>query len=160
MLTIDYDFTEFSEALRQFPDRVNRGLEAGLTLAARETLIRKNIEIRQTYDRVIPTLEEYARKRPRLGTYTPRSGNTGSEPAWERKAERGGWSGSQTIESRRGGRDILTTGLAANYEERLATLPTGPDGVDRANDAAQRTQDNFDQWGIPLIEQEIANAIA
>jgi hypothetical protein len=64
----------------------------------------------------------------------------------------GHWKNDQSIEGSGSERTLLPRGPSAAYEERLSDLPTGRDGINRTNPAAQRARDR--------TEADIENIVA
>jgi hypothetical protein len=99
--------------------RVPNATRAGLDAVAEETKAEKEAQQNPTYDRPIPR------------------GKNG-QPKWERTGQ---WRDNQVVQNRGAdAREILTRGPAAEYEPRLARLPTGSDGVDRSNPASDNAE--------------------
>lgn len=137
MFDISTDLNSFLQSLNALPDKIEAGTEKGLDRAAKVTLDAKAGQVKITYARPIPR------------------GKNG-KPKWERK---GNFQGDQTIVSSKGQRTIKAVGESEKYEARLANLPTGADGVNRTNKAAEKAFQQVEPQILPLIEQEIANEL-
>ena len=111
--------------------------EAVLDRAAQVTLHAKQRTVRRTYKRAIP--------RSKTG-----------RALWERSSA---MLNGQVIERRRGVRIIHTAGAAAKYEGRLANLPTGADGVNRTNPAAEDAHRIVEPQIQAIAENEIKESL-
>lgn len=112
--------------------------DAALDRPAQILLNAKIRQIQITYSRTIPTSK------------------TG-RALWNRV---GLWLESQRIISTRfGERTITTVGKAADYEERLADLPTGAGGVNRTNKASENAVRIAEGQAVAAFEQEIQNML-
>lgn len=134
MLTISIDASALKIALDKLVDDARKGNESGLDKVAQLALAAKQTEIAKTYSRTVPR------------------GKSG-KAKWERS---GNWKDGQFIESKNGERSIVS---AADYETRLADLPTGKDGVNRSNPAAKNARDSIEKRAIELMESEIKKAL-
>ena len=140
MVDIKIDTFAIESELQSLVVNVGKASEKGLDTLAKQALKWKNREIAKTYKRPIP------------------NGKDGN-PKWERS---GAMRDGQTIESSPGQRVITTVGDASGYEARLANLPTGKDGINRSNPAAQIASDrihNITQSDRTEVENEIARAL-
>jgi hypothetical protein len=133
MLDIRIDMSSLNDLVSRYENRSPAAVEAGLDATANLALRAKKREIDKTYRRPIP----------RSAT---------GKPKWTRKGTNGGWAGEQSIEKRQGERTITTTGEPAKYEGRLARLPTGADGVNRSNPAADRAAQITEPQALAVFE--------
>jgi hypothetical protein len=79
------------------------------------------------------------------------------EPRGSRRS--GAWRSGQAIERAPSQRRIVTTGPAAAYEPYLADLPTGRDGVNRSNPAAERAAEQLEGEAHGIAEQTIEDSL-
>jgi hypothetical protein len=133
MLSINIDTSQFTRIMDGYANHLPEATEAGLDAVADLALRAKKREQQTTYRRPIPT------------------GKNG-KPKWKRKGTNGGWAGEQAIEKRAGERVVTTTGEPANYEGRLANLPTGADGVNRSNPASEKAAHTIEPQVGPVFE--------
>ncbi len=125
------------QVLASTPQRLEQATERALDRVAGVALQAKAREVNATYRRSIPR------------------GKSG-KPKWKRS---GDWQGGQCIESQPGERAIITANDAAKYENRIANLPRGRDGVDRRNPAAENAARKIEPQIAAIVENEIANAL-
>jgi hypothetical protein len=138
MVEISIDAAAFTRDLNVTADRLMQGLENGLDRAAQVTLNQKVKQIETTYRRSIPLSKN-------------------GRPRWRRY---GNWLRGQEV--RRTGameRTIQTTGPAEAYEGRLADLPTGPDGVNRTNQASKRAGEIVEPQIQAVVDEAIRDAV-
>lgn len=135
MLSVNADAV--ARELNATAREIERGTEVALDRVAQVALNAKKRMVGRTYARPIP------------------KGKNG-KPKWTRS---GAFQAGQTIESRPGQRTITVQGAAEKYEPRLANLPTGADGVNRTNAAAQDALDVIAPQVQSVFEQELRNAI-
>lgn len=137
MLDIDIKDNGLAQALADAGLKVAPALEKALDVAAKRALDAKKREVAKTYARPIPR-------------------NKNGKPKWERS---GDWQRDQVILRDPGQRTIGPLGNSEAYEERLATLPTGPDGVKRTNPAAEKAFDVTEKQVQAIFEQELLGAL-
>jgi len=136
-MDIRIDVAATAAQLQAKAGRVKAAQEAMLDRCAQVTLNAKRRMVGRTYSRAIP--------RSKTG-----------RARWKRG---GDLLNGQTIESRPGERVITTTGNAVKYEGRLANLPTGADGVNRTNKAAEDAHRTVAPQLQAIAEQEIKNRL-
>lgn len=147
-LDIKVDLSALNKIVAAYENGTPRAVEAGLDAAAKLVMDAKKREMQQTY------------RRP------PRKLKNG-KPAWTRKGTSGGWLGEQEIEKGEGTRTIKDTGEPAkpitNYEggyaERLASLPDGPDGINRSNPAGKNAAEKVEPQIQPVFEDAFRREI-
>ena len=133
-ISIDLRGLERLNALpAQIAAAAEKGLDVGGVLMSRQ----KSQEITKTYSRRIRT-------------------NKNGTPSWKRT---GDFQRGIEVEKGDGTRTIKTVGNAAKYEERLANLPTGPDGINRTNKASENAVKVAEPQIQRVIESEIRNAL-
>lgn len=137
MLDIEIKDNGLAQALADAGYNVAPAIEKALDVAAKRALDAKSKEVAKTYARPIPR-------------------NGKGNPKWRRS---GDWARDQVILRDPGMRTVGPLGNSEDYEERLATLPTGPDGVNRTNPAAERAYDVTEQQVAAIFEQELLNAL-
>ena len=125
------------EQLNGMASRVEAAIEPALDAAFGVLERQKARQIGNTYKRAIP--------RSKTG-----------RPKWKRS---GDFQRGQVVKRSRGERSLGPEGNAAKYEGRLADLPTGADGVNRSNPAAQRTVEITEPQLGPVFESAIKNAL-
>lgn len=149
---------DLDDIARDFPEVVESALDRAAVMVKQD----EEREIQQTYDRRIPTREEY-----RPAKTKRRNPANGSKPAWSRKANNGGLIASVEVEKRPMERRVFIggepgkaiTNYPGGYAERLTDLPDGPDGVNRSNGFAKRTVDaHAEQW-VAVFEQDVLSAL-
>jgi len=130
MFNANMSALDVSGLLGLLPDAAESGLDdvAGMALEV------KGGEIQPTYQRPIP------------------AGPQGA-PKWRRSND---WKEGQVIESEPGERRILTTGAAAEYEGHLESLPSGEDGVNRSNPAAENALPKIEARASDTFEVRFA----
>jgi len=142
MISIDLTGLEsITNLARDLPEAIEGGLDRG-----GEVLMQaQHRQMQITYSRIIPT---------------SRTGRA----KWERS---GDLLNGQEINSEPGRRTIVITGPAAEpitgypggYAERLADLPTGPDGVNRTNKFSENAARITEPQVVVAVEQEIRNRL-
>ena len=137
MLSFNFSSAALARDLQRTAERVEAAQEKALDRAAQVTLNAKARTVSRTYKRAIPR------------------GKKGA-PKWKRT---GAWQAGQSIGSRPGERIIETTGAAAQYESRLATLPRSKDGVNRRNAAAEDAFAIVEPQLGPVFDAEIRAAL-
>jgi len=125
------------ESLGQLDERIMRAAETGLDAGIGVLERQKAKQIQKTYSRKIPQSKTGRAK-------------------WKRS---GDWIQGQSVEGGDGTRRLSTTGNAAKYEERLADLPTGADGVNRTNKASENAARITEPQIKIAMEQAIRNAL-
>jgi len=125
------------ESLGQLDERIKRAAETGLDAGIGVLQRQKAQQIQKTYSRKIPQSKTGRAK-------------------WIRS---GDWIQGQSVESGDGTRRLFTTGNAAKYEERLADLPTGADGVNRTNKASENAARITEPQIKIAMEQALRNAL-
>ncbi len=135
-MNISIDLRGF-EKLGQLDDQIERAAETGLDAGIGVVERQKAKQIQKTYNRKIP------------------QSKTG-RPKWERS---GDWMRGQRVEEEAGLRRLVTVGNAAKYEDRLANLPTGPDGINRTNKASEEAARITEPQIKIAVEQAIRNAL-
>ena len=145
---IAFDTKRFARELELSERAVLRGAEVGLDRVAGDALSIKNRFVNRTYRRRIPQ-------------------SATGRPKWERKAQAGGWvAGQRVVKTGQYERQVKTVGVQAadpitnypeGYEQRLAdpSFPTGPDGVNRRNPAAQDAADMVRPKFVKMMEDGI-----
>lgn len=112
---------------------VGAAVQHGLDVLA-EAAEQKKLEfIEETYLRPIP-------------------GGVNGSLKWARS---GDWKNEQTIEAFGSERLLGSRGHSEEYEGYLADLPTGADGINRTNAAAQKTQDWLEENGQDIFERAV-----
>lgn len=137
MLDIQVDSNGLLQALTDAGSNVGPAAERALDVVAKRALDAKAREIDKTYGRDIPR-------------------NGKGNPRWERS---GDFQRDQVILRDPFQRTIAPLGNSEAYEERLATLPTGADGVNRSNPASERAFDRIEPQIEAIFEQELLNAL-
>lgn len=128
----------FKRQLATYKLLSREGIQAGLDAGAQRLLVLKSQEVTKTYKRPIPK-------------------DKNGELMWERT---GAWLDSQ--KARKTGafeRTIGPVGKPAKYEPRLADLPTGADGKNRTNKAAENAAAKGEKQIARLVEREIAKRL-
>lgn len=136
MLKISIDSHGLSQ-LAALEKRLAAAIEPALDAETGVVLRQKEKQIGKTYSRAIP------------------KGKNG-KPKWQRS---GDWLQGQSVQSSKGERKITTTGNAAKYEERLANLNTGADGVNRSNAAAAEAARVTEPQRGKVFEQTLRNEL-
>ncbi|HXI16503.1 MAG TPA: hypothetical protein VNM48_09030 [Chloroflexota bacterium] len=137
MLSFNLNTAQLSRQLGRSPQLIAAASESALDRCAQIALNAKGRMVNRTYARAIP--------RGRSG-----------RPKWRRS---GAWQRGQAITSSRGRRTIEATGPAAAYEARLATLPTGRDGISRRNPATADAARIVEPQLRAVFEREIRNVL-
>lgn len=125
------------DAYKSTPEAVEAGLDATANLVLDA---KKREMLSGTYRRAIPTSKK-------------------GRPKWQRKGTSGGWLGEQEIQKSPGERTITPTGEPAKYEERLANLPAGPDGINRSNPAGEKAVRATEPQIQPVFEDAFRNKL-
>jgi hypothetical protein len=135
MLDIRLDTRALERDLNRLTRELPQAIEAGLDASATRVLQAKSREVGKTYARPIPR------------------GKNG-KPKWKRS---GAWREGQTVEKSVGTRTIRTQGKAEKYEPRLANLPTGADGANRTNKAADEAFEKVKPQLGEIFSREVEN---
>lgn len=131
MLDIKVDLREFEAAMKAAPEALGRGVQDGGDRAAQITLNGYQTQKRKTY------------ARPTMG--------------WKRS---GDWLEGSKIDKPSPWQWIIhTVGRAADYDARLANLPTGAGGINRTNRAADTAAGIVANQVLAAIKNAIDNAL-
>lgn len=163
MPNVTIDISQLDKVLSHYANELEPALEEGLDAAAKLVLDAKHRQIRKTYSRQPEWVKSVPVQRRVKGKYVTRN----VRAKWKRKSVAGGWAGSQEISKSRLQRIIKDVGNPAKpikgypggYAEKLATLPTSPDGVDRANPAAAIAAKQTEPQLAPVCEAAIRNKL-
>lgn len=137
MLDIDIKDNGLLQALADMGRDVGPAAENALDVVAQRAKSAKAKEIAKTYARPIP-----------------RNGKGNSK--WKRS---GDFQRDQVILRDPFQRTIAALGNSEAYEERLAKLRTGADGVNRSNPASERAYDTIEPQIEAIFEQELLGAL-
>jgi len=126
-----------AEELESTQEDLDNAVEDGLDALADRAAELKAEYIEETYSRPIPVDED---------------GN----PKWERT---GAWRDGQVVEVAPFERIVRTEGDAEAYEERLAELPTGADGINRTNNAGERAAEKLDSEAEDIFGEALEDSL-
>lgn len=132
---LSLDLAKFDLDLDADLRALSDGLEQGLDKAgARTVQVKQRLQNQRTYSR-------------------PERIGPNGQKEWERT---GAWLNGQEVQ-RTGQfeRTVTTVGDAAAYESRLANLPTGPDGINRTNNASRDTTVIVEPQLGPLVDDGV-----